>query len=110
MPQKLRSKPDVNIDIKQFREIHKDFLQGKLKDLNNEFELIQFQKKMLVRKVKSNVVCKNESICNALAPKIVNTIFVYQKQISDMILEDILTEEVVSQSLIERKKAKQAKI
>ena len=49
-------------------------------------------------------------IVEALAPNIINHLKVYEKEIQEMILDDLLTEEVVKLNMIERRKKQQQSI
>ena len=71
------------------------------KNISDKFDQIFMNTKKIDHLV-NNVACKNPKVNNKLAPVIQNMFVVYQRELIEGIIDDLLLEEVVIQNELEK--------
>jgi hypothetical protein len=85
--------PDLNNAMEVLKKRYFGAFEVQEKKISQQFAQI-FESTKKVDHLVNNVSCKNAKICGKLAPVIQNMFVVYQREIIELLIDDLLSEEV----------------
>lgn len=66
-----------------------------MRELKKDINYMHRKNEFLLKKTDNGLVCKNINLIRKLAPTITNSITIYADEILELLLDEILTEEVI---------------